>query len=125
MILGIGTDILEIARVEREIASNGAFRAGAPFTAAELDYCGAQRYPARHLAARFAAKEALFKALGTGAPTLAAFGEVEVVRAPSGAPQLVLSGGAGALATERGVARSFVSLAHTPVTASAFVVLEH
>jgi holo-[acyl-carrier protein] synthase len=124
MILGIGNDLLEVSRVEQEIASAGPFRPGEIFTAAELGYCAGQRYPARHLAARFAAKEAFFKALGTGAPTPGAFAEVEVVRGAGGAPRLALSGATGAAAAQRGVSRVHVSLAHTPATASAFVVLE-
>jgi holo-[acyl-carrier protein] synthase len=82
MILGIGNDVLEISRMERELAHNGVFAPGEIFTAAELAYCASQQRPAQHLAARFAAKEALLKALGTGAANLGAFAEVEVVRSP-------------------------------------------
>ncbi|HEY3357124.1 MAG TPA: holo-ACP synthase [Polyangia bacterium] len=125
MILGIGNDVLEVSRMAREVAKGGPFRPGEVFTAAELAYCDSQRYPARHLAARFAAKEALYKALGTGAPTPGALGQVEVVRRAAGAPTLVLSGSARQAAARRGVTRIFVSLAHTPTVASAVVVLEH
>ena len=124
MILGIGSDVLEVSRVERELARHGAFVPGEVFTAAEVAACAATRRPAEHLGARFAAKEAFLKALGSGARGLGAFPEVEVIEEPKGTPRLRLHGAVRAEAARRGVTRVFVSLSHTPEVASALVVLE-
>jgi len=124
MILGIGSDVLEVSRVERELARHGAFVPGEVFTAAEVAAAAAARRPAEHLGARFAAKEAFLKALGAGAPDLGAFAEVEVIDDPGETPCLRLHGAVRAEAARRGVTRIFLSLSHTPEVASALVVLE-
>lgn len=123
MILGIGTDLLDVSRMEEELRSGGAGFREAVFTPGESAYCGAKRYPARHFAARFAAKEALLKALpGAGpAPPLR---EIEVQSDPEGRPSLVLHGRARERAARLGVARIFLSLSHTGGVAAAQVVLE-
>jgi len=94
------------------------------FTAAERAYCESRRRPEEHFAARFAAKEALFKALGAGPADGVRWRDVEVRCGPAGAPRLVLRGGARRLALRRGVRRAFLSLAHTADRAVASVVLE-
>ena len=91
------------------------------FTPAEQAYVRRQRDPAERLAARFAAKEAVMKALGVGLGAFA-FHDVEVVSAASGAPALVLRGGAAALATGRGVVDWRLSLTHTRHLAEAVAV---
>ena len=123
MILGIGTDLLDVARMARELEQVGGGFRDAVFTPAEIDACAARRYPARHFAARFAAKEALLKALG-GEVTAGSFREVEVVAGEAGAPRLLLHGLVQEAATRRGVRNVLVSLTHTPALASASVVLE-
>ncbi len=123
MVVGLGNDALEVARMRAELDRDAGLAAEL-FTPAEIDYCSSQRYPERHFAARFAAKEALFKALRvrwTGAP---AWRDVEVARGPAGEPQLVLHGALLSLAAERRVARAFVSLTHTTDVALASVILE-
>jgi holo-[acyl-carrier protein] synthase len=124
MVVGVGNDILEISRMRREVAHGaGGFR-DQVFTPAEIAYCESQRYPERHYAARFAAKEALFKALQVGAAQGSAWREVEVTNGRRGEPALVLHGGVKRLAGRRGVRRMFVSLSHTPRVATASVILE-
>ncbi len=123
MIVGVGTDVLEVARMARELSADAGFRA-AVFTPGEIAYCDPMRHPEQHYAARFAAKEALFKALGADSRAGMRWREVEVRREPSGLPVLVLHGATRALAESAGADAVFVTLAHTGVTAAATVVLE-
>jgi len=118
-VVGIGIDAVEVDRFRRVLGRRPGL-ADRLFTDGERAGT-AGRDPVPRLAARFAAKEAVMKALGVG---LGAFGfhDVEVVSLPSGAPSLVLSGRAAALAADRGVAGWRVSLTHTDSMAEAVVV---
>jgi holo-[acyl-carrier protein] synthase len=91
------------------------------YTDAEREHCGRRRDPAEGLAARFAAKEAVLKALGRGLGACA-FRDIEVVRAESGAPSLALHDTAARLAAEHGVTAWHVSLTHTATMAEAVVI---
>jgi len=124
MIVGVGNDILEVARMKRELGRAGGGLKRDVFTPAEIAYCEGKRYPARHFAARFAAKEALFKALGAGAARGLAWREVEVSHGPAGEPRLLLHGSVRKVADELGVRRAFISLSHTAGLAAAYCVLE-
>ena len=123
MIVGVGSDVVEVARMRRELGRPGRGFRDAVFTAAEIAYCDGKRYPARHFAARFAAKEACLKALGTGLRGNS-WREVEVANGPDGEPRLVLRGNVKRSAGRRRVKRALVSLSHTERVAMAFVVLE-
>jgi holo-[acyl-carrier protein] synthase len=123
MILGIGTDLLDVARMTAELEREKGGLLDSAFTPSEIRFCEERRYPARHFAARFAAKEAFLKALG-GAGTPGAFLEVEVEREGDGPPRLVLHGRLREAAARLGVERVHVSLSHTNALASASVVLE-
>jgi holo-[acyl-carrier protein] synthase len=111
-----GIDLIEIERVERALARRPRL-AERLFTPAEREYAAAHARPGRHLAARFAAKEAAIKALGKPLPPA----EIEVVNAEDGAPSLRLHGKAAAEAERGGVTLS-VSLTHSRETAAAVVI---
>jgi holo-[acyl-carrier protein] synthase len=119
-IRGLGTDLVEIERF-RVALHRRARLSERLFTDDERAYADGQRDPVPSLAARFGAKEAVMKALGSGLGSLA-FRDVEVVRDDAGAPDIVLHGGAAALATRRGVQAWQVSLTHTDATAMAVVL---
>jgi holo-[acyl-carrier protein] synthase len=119
-ICGLGTDLVEIERFRRALDRRRRL-SDRLFTGEELAYANVQRDPVPSLAARFGAKEAVMKALGTG---LGAFGfhDVEVERAESGAPSLRLRDRALDVAELRGVCAWQLSLSHTDTTAMAVVV---
>lgn len=117
---GIGIDIVEVARIAAAHEKHGPAFAGRYLTAAERAYCDAQARPEIHQAARFAAKEAVAKALGTGVGRDCGWLDIEIVRdVATGAPGVRLSGAAAAFAGRRGIARVLVSLSHTRETAVA------
>lgn len=124
MIIGVGTDLVEVSRVAQLLERHGERARGKLFTTAELARCEASARPCESLAGRFAAKEAFFKALGTGWGRGGSWHEVEVVSSPHGAPSLRLSGTAERLAAERGVRVAHVSITHTADLAAAYVILE-
>ena len=124
MILGIGIDLVEIARVEQLVQRRGDRALRRLFTAGEVARCGRARAPGESLAARFAAKEAFFKAIGTGWGRGVAWTEIEVCSSPNGAPRIQLSGAAERLAADRGVINIHLSLTHTDTFASAYLILE-
>jgi holo-[acyl-carrier protein] synthase len=117
---GLGIDVVDVERFRRAMQRRPRL-AQRVFTDAERAYASLARDPAPRLAARFAAKEAVMKALGVG---IGAMGmrEIEVTRAESGAPDLVLAGRAAALALHRGVGGWRLSLTHTELVAIANVV---
>lgn len=124
MIVGVGMDLVQIQRVHELLERKGERALARLFTPAEVARCRGGRSPRESFAARFAAKEAFFKALGTGWGRGGSWTEVEVVSAPSGAPSLRLHGAAAALAEAAGVKRVHLSLTHTDELAAAYVVLE-
>lgn len=124
MILGIGLDLVDTARVRELLADHAGRFEELVFTAAERADCAGRADKAEALAARFAAKEACFKALGTGWNQGVSFLQVEVVRQEGGAPALRLSGPAAERAQARGVRRLHVTLTHTGAAAAATVILE-
>ena len=123
-VLGVGVDIVETARIDRSLERFGERFLHRVFTAGEIAYCQSMKYPARHFAARFAAKEAVSKAFGTGIGKAMGWRDIDVHRQESGQPFVVLEGGAKALAAERGIASVWISLSHTDNHAVATIVLE-
>ena len=125
MIVGVGIDLVEIARVERLLADKGKRLLTRLFTEQEVAYATSRARPAMHLAARLAAKEASFKALaGSQDARLIGWRDVEVVSHPHGPPTLAFHGRADLRSREVGVYRTHLSLTHTESTAAAVVVLE-
>ncbi len=125
MIVGLGTDLAEIARVRRSVERFGSRFLERIYTPGEIAYCLRKKDAAESLAARFAAKEAGAKALGTGISHGVSWQEFEVRREPSGKPSLWLSGRAAEIAAELGIHRLSLSLTHTRDLAMAVVIAEH
>lgn len=123
-IVGVGVDVLEIGRMERELRHDGPGFKRQVFLPEEIAECEEGREPARHYAARFAAKEAVLKALATGVMDAASWREVEVRSAGTKPPRVVLYGRTRQQAERLGVCRVFVSLSHTQSLAVASAVLE-
>ena len=123
MVVGVGVDLLEVGRMERQLQEGGAAFREELFTPEEIAYCEAKRRPARHYAARFAAKEALIKALPPGDHEGCVWREVEIC-SDGGPPRMVLRGSLNARAEALHVSRILLSLSHTRDLAMANVVLE-
>ncbi len=123
MIFGQGIDIIEVARIEKQINRGDRFK-NRIFTSRVREYCDGKKHGAQNYAARFAAKEAFFKALGTGWRGGMTFQDVEVVNNELGKPEIVLYGKAQKLAEEFAIKRIHVSLTHLKDYASSVVTLE-
>jgi holo-[acyl-carrier protein] synthase len=124
MVLGLGTDLIETKRVQESINRFGVRFLERVFTAGEIQYCQRKKNWAESFAARFAAKEAGAKALGTGISRGVSWKEFEVRREASGRPTLHVSGRARQFAEAMGVKRMHLSLTHTRELAFAVVVAE-
>ncbi|MGO4890876.1 holo-ACP synthase [Flavobacterium sp. W21_SRS_FM6] len=122
-IVGLGTDIVEIARIESQLARSERL-AHRVLTVSELHTYAQHNFKARFLAKRFAAKEAAVKALGVGIGNGVSFQDVEVQNMPSGQPFLNFYGKFAELCSERGVTASFLSISDEQHYAVATVILE-
>ncbi len=124
MVIGLGSDLIEIERIERSFQRYGDAFLQRIFTPGEIAYCMAKRNFAESLAARFAAKEAGAKALGTGISRGVSWREFEVRRRPGQRPELHLSGRALEIANHLGVRHIALTLSHARTLSIAFVVAE-
>jgi holo-[acyl-carrier protein] synthase len=124
MILGTGVDIVEIERLRKILEKQKDRFILRVFTSEEQRFCNMHRNPAPHYAARFAAKEAVFKALGTGWAKGVTWLDVEVQREGQEAPRLVLHGEALKLCQNMGMQKSHLSLSHSDEWAVAMAILE-
>lgn len=122
MVIGIGTDLVRIDRFERAMARHGGRFLDRLFTPAERERFRRHPFPERHLAARFAAKEAVFKTLGTGWGQGVAWREVEIEGGGRRPSSVVFSGRARDAAARLGIKRTLVSLTHDGDYALAFVI---
>jgi holo-[acyl-carrier protein] synthase len=112
-IFGLGIDLVEVARFERSIKRHGTAFVQRVFTPLEIRYCGKMKQPGAFYAARFAAKEAVAKALGTGIGEACGWLDIEVRRKASGEPFVVLHGAGEATAKRLRISTVLVSLTHT------------
>lgn len=124
MIVGMGTDVIGVARVRQLLERHREHFLDRYFSDGERAYCLRARDPSERLAARWAAKEAAMKALGTGWAEGVGFQQIAVERQDSGAPRLVLTGAAADRAAALGSSTSWVSLSHADGIAVATVILE-
>lgn len=124
MIVGTGVDVTEVERIRAAVERFGERFLTRVFTPEEVRYCTSRSNPAERLAARFAAKEAGMKAVGTGWRHGVSWRDLEVVRQPGGRPTIRLSGKLAEFAARLGCKHMHLSLSHTAGQAIAFVILE-
>jgi holo-[acyl-carrier protein] synthase len=124
MIVGTGIDIAEVERIAQTIARFGGRFKERVFTADEIRYCESKANKAERYAARFAAKEAGMKAIGTGWSRGVRWQDIEVQRMPGGRPTVVFHGKAGEFFAKLGGVRAHLSITHTKESAMAYVILE-
>jgi holo-[acyl-carrier protein] synthase len=121
-LIGIGIDVVEVDRIADAIERHGEPFLARIFTPGERAYCEGQKRPALHFAARFAAKEAIAKAFGTGIGKDLGWLDMEIVRRPSGEPAVELTGTGKAYAAAAGIAEVKISLTHARDYAAANAV---
>lgn len=124
MIIGTGIDIAEVPRIAQSIKRFGDRFLRRVFTEGEIQYCDSKANRVERYAARFAAKEAAMKAIGTGWNYGVAFRDIEVSRQPGGRPTITFHGKAGEYAAKLGTVHIALSLSHTEQYAIAQVILE-
>ena len=124
MIVGTGIDIAEVPRIRQSIERFGQRFLGRIFTPGEMRYCDSKANRVERYAARFAAKEAAMKALGTGWNHGVRWRDCEVTRRPGGRPTMTFHGKAGEIAAKLGVRNIALSISHTEEQAIAQVILE-
>jgi len=124
MIYGTGIDIVDITRFERFLREGMDSLFHRLFTPREIEYCSRKKKCAQHYALRFAAKEAFFKAYGTGLREGMSWRDVEVVNDELGKPELELHGRAAEIFREKGLRRTLVTLSHDGAYGVALVILE-
>ena len=122
-VLGTGVDIVETARIQNSLEKFGDRFLDRCFWPGEVAYCNGMKFPALHFAARFAAKEAISKAFGTGIGHQLGWKDMEIRKRDSGEPYAVLHGKGTELARARGVTEVFVSLSHCKDYAAAQAVI--
>ncbi len=124
MTFGVGIDIIEVSRINKEISKkNGGFK-DRVFTQGEIDYCESKITKAQNYAGRFSAKEAFFKALGSGWSNGFAWTEVEVAKDEAGKPYIITHGKVKKFMKQNKISKIHLSLSHIKETATAIVSLE-
>lgn len=121
-VLGIGTDIVECPRIGKMIETHGELFLRKVYTEREIRYCQARKHAIEHFAGRWAAKEAIMKALGTGRSRGVTWTSVEIRREAGGRPVVLIRGAAGEVARERGVAEVLISISHCRTYATAYAM---
>lgn len=121
-VIGIGTDIVETLRIAQMIERHGELFLTRVYTPYEISYCAARKAATQHYAGRWAAKEAVLKAIGTGWARGITWTDVEVRNEVGGAPRIVLSGGALEACQRQGIREVQISISHCRTHATAFAV---
>ncbi len=121
-VLGVGTDITECLRIAQMIERHGELFVGRVYTQLEIDYCRSRRMATQHFAGRWAAKEAVLKALGTGWRKGISWRDIEIRNGPGGRPQAFLEGGTQEIAEKMGIHCILVSISHCRSHATAYAV---
>ena len=124
-IVALGLDLAQIARLEAAVGRHGEHLLARVFTDGERAYCEKRRERITHYAGRFAVKEAVMKVLGTGWTRGVRWRDIEVVRQPGSAPELVLHGVAQKIARDKGIARIHITITHDAGLAAAVAVAEN
>ncbi|HEY4235600.1 MAG TPA: holo-ACP synthase [Lacipirellulaceae bacterium] len=123
-ILGIGTDIVECLRIARMIERHGELFIARVYTDGEIEYCSTRKAATQHYAGRWAAKEAILKALGTGWRRGISWRDIEVLNDRHGAPIVSLHGGALDVCENAGIRQMHVSISHCRSHAVAYAIAE-
>jgi holo-[acyl-carrier protein] synthase len=121
---GIGTDLVEVARIERIIGKWGDRFLKRVFSEGEIIYCGKKAFPPQHYAGRFAVKEALLKCIGRGLFSGLSLKDIEVVNTKEGKPELSVHGKVHEIIDTLDIIKSHVTISHTNNFATAVVILE-
>jgi len=121
-ILGIGTDIIECPRIGRMIENHGEMFLRRIYTEREIRYCQSRKHAIEHFAGRWAAKEAILKAMGTGRSHGIAWTNIEVRHAQDGRPQVMVCGVAREIALSRGIGDILISVSHCRTYATAYAL---
>ncbi|MFO7906477.1 MAG: holo-ACP synthase [Pirellulaceae bacterium] len=121
-VIGIGTDIVEVLRIAQMIERHGELFLGRIFTPSEIEYCSARKAATQHYAGRWAAKEAILKAMGTGWARGIQWRDMEIRNDAAGKPRVALAGGARDACEQLGVAEILISLSHCRSHATAFAI---
>lgn len=121
-IVGIGTDIIECPRIAKMIEKHGELFLSRVYTEREIRYCQAKKHATERFAGRWAAKEAILKAIGTGWSRGICWTDLEVRNIASGAPQVLVRGGAKDVAVERGIGEILISISHCRTYAIAYAI---
>lgn len=121
-ILGIGTDIVECLRIGRMIEQHGELFLNRVFTEREITYCQARKHATEHFAGRWAAKEAILKAIGTGWAKGICWTDLEIRNMSSGAPKVLVRAGAKDAAIARGIHDILISISHCRTYATAYAL---
>ena len=123
VILGIGTDIVEVERINKQILKDSGFKEKV-FTSGEIKYCDSKKFFGQNYAARFAGKEAFLKAIGTGLRDGLAFNEIEILNDELGKPNIFLHGQTKIIVEKIGIGNIHISLSHEKDMATAKVIVE-
>ena len=121
-VIGIGTDIVECLRIAQMIERHAEHFIARVYTPHEMEYCSERKAATQHYAGRWAAKEAVLKALGTGWVRGISWRDVEIRNEDGGQPHILLTGGASEVAAKRGVDRVMISISHCRSHATAYAI---